>query len=292
MAILVDENTRLLVQGITGREGGFHTERMISSGTNVIAGSTPGKGGQDFQGVPVFNTVEEAVEETGANASVIFVPPPVAADAIFEALDSGLEVVCCITEGIPVHDMMRVSDYLNMKNATLIGPNCPGLLSPEKSNVSIMPDDIFTPGNVGVVSRSGTLTYQVVNELTQRNIGQTTAVGIGGDPIIGTDFIEILKLFEADPDTECAVMIGEIGGNAEQQAAEYVQSEMETPVVAYIAGFTAPEGKTMGHAGAIVSGGESTAEAKSQALEKAGIRTATNPTEVGEIVAEILGSSS
>ncbi len=289
MAILVDENTRLLVQGITGREGGFHTERMISSGTNVVAGSTPGKGGQDFQGVPVFNTVHEAVEETGANASVIFVPPPVAADAIFEALDSELGTVCCITEGVPVHDMMRVSDYLNMKNATLIGPNCPGLLSPDKSNVSIMPGDIFTPGNVGVVSRSGTLTYQVVNELTQRNIGQTTAVGIGGDPIIGTDFIEILKLFEADPDTECAVMIGEIGGNAEQQAAEYVQNEMETPVVAYIAGFEAPEGKTMGHAGAIVSGGDSTAEAKSQALEKAGIRTATNPTEVGEIVSEILG---
>ena len=289
MAILVDENTRLLVQGITGREGGFHTERMIASGTNVVAGSTPGKGGQDFQDVPVFNTVEEAVKETGANASVIFVPPPVAADAIFEALDSELQTVCCITEGVPVHDMMRVSDYLNMKNATLIGPNCPGLLSPEKSNVSIMPRDIFTPGNVGVVSRSGTLTYQVVNELTQRDIGQTTAVGIGGDPIIGTDFIEILKLFEADPDTECAVMIGEIGGNAEQKAAEYVQDEMETPVVAYIAGFEAPEGKTMGHAGAIVSGGDSTAEAKSQALEKAGIRTATNPTEVGEIVAEILG---
>ncbi|MGB3681990.1 MAG: succinate--CoA ligase subunit alpha [Rubrobacteraceae bacterium] len=289
MAILIDENTRLLVQGITGREGGFHTERMISSGTNVVAGATPGKGGQDFQGVPVFNTVHEAVEETGANASVIFVPPPVAADAIFEALDSGLQTVCCITEGVPVHDMMRVSDYLNMKNATLIGPNCPGLLSPEKSNVSIMPGDIFMPGSVGVVSRSGTLTYQVVNELTQRDIGQTTAVGIGGDPIIGTDFIEILKLFEADPDTECAVMIGEIGGNAEQQAAEYVQAEMQTPVVAYIAGFEAPEGKTMGHAGAIVSGGDSTAEAKSQALEKAGIRTATNPTEVGEIVAEILG---
>ena len=289
MAILVDENTRLLVQGITGREGGFHTERMIASGTNVVAGSTPGKGGHDFQDVPVFNTVEEAVKETGANASVIFVPPPVAADAIFEALDSELQTVCCITEGVPVHDMMRVSDYLNMKNATLIGPNCPGLLSPERSNVSIMPRDIFTPGNVGVVSRSGTLTYQVVNELTQRDIGQTTAVGIGGDPIIGTDFIEILKLFEADPDTECAVMIGEIGGNAEQKAAEYVQDEMETPVVAYIAGFEAPEGKTMGHAGAIVSGGDSTAEAKSQALEKAGIRTATNPTEVGEIVAEILG---
>ncbi len=289
MAILVDENTRLLVQGITGREGGFHTERMIDSGTNVVAGATPGKGGQDFQGVPVFNTVEEAVRETGANASVIFVPPPVAADAIFEALDSELGTVCCITEGVPVHDMMRVSDYLNMKNATLIGPNCPGLLSPEKSNVSIMPGDIFTPGNVGVVSRSGTLTYQVVNELTQRDIGQTTAVGIGGDPIIGTDFIEILKLFEADPVTECAVMIGEIGGNAEQQAAEYVQGEMSIPVVAYIAGFEAPEGKTMGHAGAIVSGGDSTAEAKSQALEKAGIRTATNPTEVGEIVAEVLG---
>lgn len=289
MAILIDESTRLLVQGITGREGGFHTERMISSGTNVVAGATPGKGGQDFQGVPVFNTVEEAVEETGANASVIFVPPPVAADAIFEALDSELQTICCITEGVPVHDMMRVSDYLNMKNATLIGPNCPGLLSPEKSNVSIMPGDIFTPGNVGVVSRSGTLTYQVVNELTQRDIGQTTAVGIGGDPIIGTDFIEILKLFESDPDTECAVMIGEIGGNAEQKAAEYVQSEMETPVVAYIAGFEAPEGKTMGHAGAIVSGGDSTAEAKSRALEKAGIRTATNPTEVGEIVAEIIG---
>lgn len=289
MAILVDENTRLLVQGITGREGAFHTERMIESGTNVVAGSTPGKGGQDFEGVPVFNTVHEAVEETGANASVIFVPPPVAADAIFEALDSGLQTVCCITEGIPVHDMMRVSDYLNMKNATLIGPNCPGLLSPEKSNVSIMPRDIFMPGNVGVVSRSGTLTYQIVNELTQRDIGQTTAVGIGGDPIIGTDFIEILQLFEEDPETECAVMIGEIGGNAEQQAAEYVQSNMSIPVVAYIAGFEAPEGKTMGHAGAIVSGGESTAEAKSQALEKAGIRTATNPTEVGEIVAEILG---
>ncbi|MGF1473675.1 MAG: succinate--CoA ligase subunit alpha [Rubrobacteraceae bacterium] len=289
MSILVDENTRLLVQGITGREGRFHTERMIESGTNVVAGSTPGKGGQDFEGVPIFNTVEEAVAETGANASVVFVPPPVAADAIFEALDSELGTVCCITEGIPVHDMMRVSNYLNMKNATLIGPNCPGLLSPEKANVSIMPRDIFTPGNVGVVSRSGTLTYQIVNELTQRDIGQTTAVGIGGDPIIGTDFIEILELFEADPDTECVVMIGEIGGNAEQQAAEYVQSRMETPVVAYIAGFTAPEGKTMGHAGAIVSGGESTAEAKSEALERAGIRTATNPTEVGEIVAEILG---
>src|SRR5918994_380118 len=257
MAILVDEGTRLLVQGITGREGAFHTGRMLHSGTNVVAGVTPGKGGQDYEGVPIFNTVDDAVGETGANASVIFVPPPFAADAIFESLDGGLSTVCCITEGIPVHDMMRVTDYLQMKDATLIGPNCPGVLSPEKANVSIMPRDIFTPGRVGVVSRSGTLTYQIVNELTLRGIGQRTAV--------------------------------EIGGNAEQRAAEYVQSEMRTPVVAYIAGFTAPEGKTMGHAGAIVSGGESTAEAKSEALRRAGIRAATNPSEVADLVAEALG---
>ncbi len=291
MAILVDGGTRLLVQGITGREGAFHTGRMLESGTRVVAGVTPGKGGREYEGVPVFNTVEEAVEETGANASVIFVPPPFAADAIFESLDAGLSTVCCITEGIPVHDMMRVTDYLQMKGATLIGPNCPGVLSPEKANVSIMPRDIFSPGRVGVVSRSGTLTYQIVNELTQRGIGQSTAVGIGGDPIIGTNFIEILEKFEADPETECVVMIGEIGGNAEQLAAEYVQGEMQTPVVAYIAGFTAPEGKTMGHAGAIVSGGESTAEAKSEALQRAGIRAARNPSEVGELVAEALGVS-
>jgi succinyl-CoA synthetase alpha subunit len=288
MAILVDDNTRLLVQGITGREGAFHTGRMLESGTNVVAGVTPGKGGQDYEGVPVFDTVEKAVEETGANASVIFVPPPFAADAIFESLDGAMSTVCCITEGIPVHDMMRVTDYLQMKEATLIGPNCPGVLSPGKANVSIMPRDIFTPGNVGVVSRSGTLTYQIVNELTQRGIGQSTAVGIGGDPIIGTDFIEILEKFEADPETECVVMIGEIGGNAEQLAAEYVRSQMDTPVVAYIAGFTAPEGKTMGHAGAIVSGGESTAEAKSEALRRAGISAATNPSEVAELVAKAL----
>jgi succinyl-CoA synthetase alpha subunit len=290
MAILVDDGTRLLVQGITGREGAFHTGRMLESGTQVVAGVTPGKGGQEYEGVPVFNTVEEAVEETGANASVIFVPPPFAADAIFESLGANMSTVCCITEGIPVHDMMRVTDYLQMKDATLIGPNCPGVLSPGKSNVSIMPRDIFTPGRVGVVSRSGTLTYQIVNELTQRGIGQSTAVGIGGDPIIGTDFIEILKKFEADPETECVVMIGEIGGNAEQLAAEYVNREMQTPVVAYIAGFTAPEGKTMGHAGAIVSGGESTAEAKSEALRNAGIRAATNPSEVAELVADALGA--
>ena len=291
MAILVDNDTRLVVQGITGREGAFHTGRMLESGTNVVAGVTPGKGGQEYEGVPVFNTVEEAVEETGANASVIFVPPPFAADAIFESLDGGLSTVCCITEGIPVHDMMRVTDYLQIKDATLIGPNCPGVLSPEKATVSIMPRDIFTPGRVGVVSRSGTLTYQIVNELTLRGIGQSTAVGIGGDPIIGTNFIEILEKFEADPETECVVMIGEIGGNAEQRAAEYVNGEMHTPVVAYIAGFTAPEGKTMGHAGAIVSGGESTAEAKSEALRKAGIRAATNPSEVAELVAQALGAS-
>src|SRR5688500_16613667 len=290
MAILIDDGTRLLVRGITGREGAFHTGRMLQSGTNVVAGVTPGKGGQEYEGVPIFNTVEEAVEETGANASVIFVPPPFAADAIFESLDAELSTVCCITEGIPVHDMMRVTDYLQIKDATLIGPNCPGVLSPEKANVSIMPRDIFTPGNVGVVSRSGTLTYQIVNELTQRGIGQSTAVGIGGDPIIGTNFIEILEKFEADPETECVVMIGEIGGNAEQLAAEYVQREMSTPVVAYIAGFTAPEGKTMGHAGAIVSGGESTAEAKSEALRNAGIRAATNPSEVAKLVADALGA--
>jgi succinyl-CoA synthetase alpha subunit len=288
VAILVDNDTRLLVQGITGREGAFHTGRMLQSGTDVAAGVTPGKGGQDYEGVPVFNTVEEAVGATGANTSVIFVPPPFAADAIFESLDGDMSTVCCITEGIPLHDMMRVTDYLHTKDATLIGPNCPGILSPEKANVSIMPREIFTPGNVGVVSRSGTLTYQIVNELTQRGIGQSTAVGIGGDPIIGTDFIEILEKFEADPETECVVMIGEIGGNAEQLAAEYINREMQTPVVAYIAGFTAPEGKTMGHAGAIVSGGESTAEAKSEALRRAGIRAATNPSEVAELVAEAL----
>ena len=289
MAILVDNETRLVVQGITGREGRFHTGRMVESGTSVVAGVTPGKGGQEYEGVPVFNTVEEGVEQTAANASVIFVPPPFAADAIFESLDSGMSTVCCITEGIPVHDMMRVADFIGTKDATLIGPNCPGVLSPGKSNVSIMPRDIFSPGRVGVVSRSGTLTYQIVNELTQRGIGQSTAVGIGGDPIIGTNFIEILGKFEEDPETDCVVMIGEIGGNAEQLAARFVQKEMKTPVVAYIAGFTAPEGKTMGHAGAIVSGGESTAEAKSEALRGAGIRAATNPSEVAELVSEALG---
>jgi succinyl-CoA synthetase alpha subunit len=292
LAILVDENTRLIVQGITGREGAFHTGRMVESGTQVVAGVTPGKGGQEAQGVPIFNTVSQAVEETGANASVIFVPPAFSADAIFEALDAGIETVCCITEGVPVQDMLRVSGYISSKDATLIGPNCPGVISPDKSNVSIMPRDIFQRGNVGVVSRSGTLTYQVVNELTQRDIGQSTSVGIGGDPIIGTNFVEILEKFEADPQTECVVMIGEIGGNAEQLAAEYIQSEMKTPVVAYIAGFTAPEGKTMGHAGAIVSGGDSTAQAKSEALRRSGIRAAENPSEVAELVADALGVSS
>ncbi|CAA9427494.1 MAG: Succinyl-CoA ligase [ADP-forming] alpha chain [uncultured Rubrobacteraceae bacterium] len=289
MAILVDDGTRLVVQGITGREGAFHTGRMLESGTNVVAGVTPGKGGQEHDGVPIYNTVREAAEEAGANASVIFVPPPFAADAVFESLDAGMGTICCITEGIPVHDMMRVADYIGTKEATLIGPNCPGVLSPGKANVSIMPRDIFSPGKVGVVSRSGTLTYQIVNELTQRGIGQSTAVGIGGDPIIGTNFIEILGKFEEDPETDCVVMIGEIGGNAEQLAAEYVRGQMQTPVVAYIAGFTAPEGKTMGHAGAIVSGGESTAQAKSEALRGAGIRAATNPSEVAELVAEALG---
>ncbi|TCJ16763.1 succinate--CoA ligase subunit alpha [Rubrobacter taiwanensis] len=289
MAIIVDESSKVLVQGITGREGGFHAGRMLESGTRVVAGVTPGKGGQKFRDeVPVFNTVAAAVEETGANTSVIFVPAPFAADAIFEALDAGIRTICCITEGLPVHDMMRVANYISENEATLIGPNCPGVLSPEKANVSIMPREIFTPGNVGIVSRSGTLTYQIVNELTQRGIGQTTAVGIGGDPIIGSDFIQILKKFEADPETECVVMVGEIGGDAEQRAAEYIRREMQTPVVAYIAGFTAPEGKTMGHAGAIVSGGESTAQAKSEALRRVGIPAAENPSQVAELVADAL----
>ncbi len=290
MGILVGKDTRLVVSGITGREGSSHAQQMLEYGTPLVAGVTPGRGGQKFMDtVPIFDSVAEAVEKEGVNTSIIFVPPPFAADAIFESLDSGMQTICCITEGIPVHDMMRVANFIASKDATLIGPNCPGVLSPGKANVSIMPRDIFTPGRVGVVSRSGTLTYQIVNELTQRGIGQSTAVGIGGDPIIGTNFIEILGKFEEDPETDCVVMIGEIGGNAEQLAAEYVQKEMWTPVVAYIAGFTAPEGKTMGHAGAIVSGGESTAEAKSEALRGAGIRAATNPSEVAELVAEALG---
>lgn len=288
MAIIVDKQTRVVVQGITGREGGFHAGRMLESGTQVVAGVTPGKGGQEFMGVPVFNTVEEAVHDTGANTSAIFVPAPFAADAVLEALDADMAAICCITEGVPVHDMLRVTACLPLKDSILIGPNCPGVLSPGESNVSIMPQDIFRPGNVGVVSRSGTLTYQIVNELTQHGIGQSTAVGIGGDPIIGSDFIQVLKRFEADPQTECVVMIGEIGGDAEQLASEYISSEMQTPVIAYIAGFTAPEGKTMGHAGAIVSGGDATAQAKSAALQAAGIRAARNPTEVADLVAELL----
>jgi succinyl-CoA synthetase alpha subunit len=295
VAILVDENTKLAISGLTGRQGSFHGKRNKDYGTDLVAGVTPGKEGATVAGledVPVFNTMHKAVAETGANTAMVFVPPPFAADAIYEAADAGIGTIICITEGIPARDMLRVYNYLQGTESRLIGPNCPGVLSPEKANVSIMPRDIFTPGGVGIVSRSGTLTYQIVNELTQRNIGQSTAVGIGGDPIIGTDFIEILKKFEADPETECVVMVGEIGGNAEQRAAEYVQGEMQTPVVAYIAGFTAPEGKTMGHAGAIVSGGESTAEAKSEALRGAGIRAATNPSEVAELVAKELGESS
>ena len=260
MAIIVDENSKVLVQGITGREGAFHAGRMLDSGTNLVAGVTPNKGGQKFQeSVPIFNTVAEAVEATGADTSCIFVPAPFAADAIFEALGSGIKTIACITEGLPVQDMLKVANYIEEDGATLIGPNCPGVLSPGKANVSIMPREIFTPGNVGIVSRSGTLTYQ------------------------------ILKKFEADPDTDCVVMVGEIGGNAEQKAAEYIKREMKTPVVAYVAGFTAPEGKTMGHAGAIVSGGDSTAEAKSQALRNVGIRAAQNPSEVAELVAGALG---
>ncbi len=288
MAILVDNETRLVVQGITGREGRFHTGRMVESGTNVVAGVTPGKGGQEYEGVPVFNTMEEAIEETGANASVIFVPAAFCADAIFESLEFDISTVCCITEGVPVHDMMKVANYLRVKDATLIGPNCPGVLSPGKANVGIIPAAFFKEGNVGVVSRSGTLTYQIGNELAQQGFGNSTIVGIGGDPVPGSSFIDIIALFEQDPETELIVMSGEIGGSAEEEAAEYISQNVSKPVVGYIAGFTAPPGKTMGHAGAIVSGSKGTAQAKAEALEAVGVRVGRTPTQVSEIAMEIL----
>lgn len=287
MAILVDRNTRLLVQGVTGREGEFHTRQMLDYGTQVVAGVTPGKGGQfacDGR-VPVFDTVREAVEATGANASVIFVPAPFAPDAIIEAADAGLKLVVCITEGIPVNEMIRVKAYLDVKGVRLIGPNCPGLLTPGQAKVGIMPGHIAMPGPVGVVSRSGTLTYEVVAALTARGIGQTTCVGIGGDPIIGTRFVDILALFEADPETKAVVLIGEIGGNDEEIAARFIAERMTKPVVAFIAGRTAPPGKRMGHAGAIIEGGTGTAAEKIAALEAAGVRVAAHPEQIAELVA-------
>ncbi|HLF39955.1 MAG TPA: succinate--CoA ligase subunit alpha [Acidimicrobiia bacterium] len=291
MAIIIDEQTRVVVQGLTGREGRFHALRNRDYGTNVVAGMTPGKGGTDVDGIPVFDTVAEAVEATGANAGLVFVPARFAGDAVYEAADAGLGVIVCITEGIPAQDEARFVNYVKRTypDAILIGPNCPGLISPGKSNLGIMPGEITLAGGpVGLVSRSGTLTYQAVHELTQMGIGQTTCVGIGGDPVPGTGFIDCLSRFEADPDTKACVMIGEIGGSDEETAAEYIASEMTKPVVAYVAGVTAPAGKKMGHAGAIVSGSKGTAAAKIEALEKAGCRVGRNPTEIGALMAEVL----
>jgi len=291
MSILVDRDTRLCTSGITGREGTFHTLNNRNYGTNVVAGVTPGKGGQDVEGIPVFNTFHDAVAETGANTAMIFVPPRFAADSILEAEDAGIELVICITEGIPAHDELRVYNHLTSQGtARLIGPNCPGVLSPGKANVGIIPAAFFKEGSVGVVSRSGTLTYQIGNELAQRGFGNSSIVGIGGDPVPGSSFIDIIALFEADPETELIVMAGEIGGSAEEEAAEYIAENVSKPVVAYIAGFTAPPGKTMGHAGAIVSGTAGTAKAKAEALEAKGVRVGRTPTEVAEIAAEIAGS--
>ncbi len=288
MAILVGKDTRLIVQGITGREGGFHTEQMIEYGTTVVGGVTPGKGGEWSHGVPVFDTVKEAVNATDANTSIIYVPARFAADAIMEAADSGIKLVICITEGIPVLDMVRVQSFLVHKKVRLIGPNCPGLTTPGEAKVGIMPGHIHKQGNVGLVSRSGTLTYEVVQALTDKDIGQSTAVGIGGDPIIGSTFIDILRLFESDPLTDQVVLIGEIGGTDEQKAARFIAEKMTKPVTAFIAGRTAPPGKRMGHAGAIIQGGEGTAAEKIKALEAVGVKVGQQPEEVADIVAGLI----
>ena len=289
MSVFVNKQTRLVVQGITGRDGSFHTKQMIAYGTQVVAGVTPGKGGQTFEGtVPVFNTVAEAVAKTGANTSVIYVPPMGAAGAIIEAVDAGIRLVVCITEGVPVMDMLKVMPFLRERGARLVGPNCPGLISPGQAKVGIIPGNICTPGRIGLVSRSGTLTYEVVNHLTKNGLGQSTCVGIGGDPIIGTNFIDTLRAFQDDPDTDAIVMIGEIGGDAEERAAEFIEGDVTKPVVAYIAGFTAPPGKTMGHAGAIISGSSGTAEAKKVALEAAGVRVGKTPSETARLMRELM----
>ena len=290
MAIVVDNDTRLVVQGLTGSEGRFHGLRNRNYGTNVVAGVTPGKGGQDVEGIPVYDTVAEAVSEQGANTSLIFVPARFAADAIYEAVDAGIRTIICITEHIPAHDMLRVYTYSRPKGITLIGPNCPGALSPGKANVGIIPAEIFSEGGVGLVSRSGTLTYQIGHELTQLGLGNSTIVGIGGDPVVGSSFIDILERFEADDETESVVMVGEIGGAEEEKAAEFIRDRMSTPVFAYIAGFTAPPGKTMGHAGAIISGSSGTAQGKKEALEACGVQVGTTPTEVAELVADAAGA--
>ncbi len=289
MSILVDKETRLCVSGITGREGTFHTLNNRNYGTNVVAGVTPGKQGQDVEGIPVFNTFAKAVTESGANTAMIFVPPRFAADSILEAADAGIKTIIAITEGIPAHDELRVFNYIkNLEGVRLIGPNCPGVLSPGKANVGIIPASFFKEGNVGVVSRSGTLTYQIGNELAQQGFGNSSIVGIGGDPVPGSSFIDIIALFEQDPETELIVMSGEIGGSAEEEAAAFIKENVSKPVVGYIAGFTAPPGKTMGHAGAIVSGSKGTAQAKAEALEAVGVRVGRTPTEVSDIAMDIL----
>src|SRR5256885_493738 len=289
MSILVDKNTRLIVQGLTGREGTFHAKTSAAYGTQIMGGVTPGKGGSTHEGWPIFNPVQEAVDKTGANATVIFVPPPFAADAIMEAADAEIDLIVCITEGISTLDMVRAWEFLQDRRSRLIGPNCPGIISPGKCKIGIMPGHIHREGPVGIVSRSGTLTYEAVYQLTTRGIGQSTAIGIGGDPIIGTNFVDALELFNRDPQTEVVIMIGEIGGNAEETAAEFVKSRMKKPVVGFIAGQTAPPGRRMGHAGAIISGGHGTASEKIKALETVGIRVAKSPAEIGETVAASMG---
>jgi succinyl-CoA synthetase alpha subunit len=291
LSVLVDKNTRLIVQGITGKEGTFHTLQMIEYGTNVVGGVTPGKGDTTHEGVPVFDTVAGAAKETGANASVIYVPPAFAADAIMEAADAGIPIVVCITEGIPVADMVKVKEYLRDKNTRMIGPNCPGIISPGKCKIGIMPGHIHREGRIGVVSRSGTLTYEAVGQLTALGLGQSTAIGIGGDPIIGTNHTDALRLFEADDETDAIVMIGEIGGTAEEDAAEYAKFNVTKPIVAFIAGQTAPPGRRMGHAGAIISGGKGTAAEKMKALTEAGIRVVESPADIGKAIQEALGTN-
>jgi succinyl-CoA synthetase alpha subunit len=286
MAIVVSAETRLVVQGITGREGSFHTLRNREYGTNVVAGVTPGKGGQDVEGIPVFDTVLDAVRREGANTAMVFVPPRFAADAILESADAGIDTIVCITEGIPAHDMLRIYNSVRPRGITLLGPNCPGALSPGLANVGIIPAQVFARGRIGLVSRSGTLTYQIGKELADLGLGNSTIVGIGGDPIVGLSFIDVLDLFEADPATDLVVMVGEIGGDEEEKAATFIGERMRTPVVAYIAGFQAPPGRTMGHAGAIISGSAGTAQAKKVALEAQGVRVGASPTEAAQLAAE------